>query len=212
MKPKNRYQWLQASAANFSKKPLAYQEYIEMPLEVIKDARILDYGCGNGGDAMVFCKNGGFVDVADILKENLFATRKNCEAAGLRISKFIYLEHSDRINVDKETYDVISSNGVLHHIEFVEPVIDELWRVTKMGGLLYVMLYSEFLLEEHLDKICAWGGNWNHLFGTLTDGCDYTTFYTPDKVKNVFKGFELLESCLFFNNQFRIYKLKKVKK
>ena len=212
MKPKNRDQWLQAGASQFSKKPLEYSEYLKIPKEEIADKNVLDYGCGNGGDAIALMSNDAIVDVCDILRENLFATRKNTEAINLKINRYILLEHSDRIGVPDKTYDMISSNGVLHHIEYVTPVIEELWRVLKDEGYLYVMLYTEFLLEHYLDKICDWGGNWNHLFGTLTDGCDYTTFYTPDKVINTFKGFQLIEYALFFNNYFRIYKLKKVNK
>lgn len=213
MKPTNRYQWLQASRDFFSL-PLLFTTV--MPVDFsLEEKRILDYGCGNGRDAIEFAKLGAVVDCADILRENLQRAKETFFTSKLFSSEdnFIYLEDSDKIPVEDETYDIINCSGVLHHIENINSVIDEFWRVLKKGGLVYCMLYSEFLLEYHLPKLIMRSEKrWQERFGMLTDRCDYATFYTPEKAEELFKGkFKILEHKLYYNNYFRIYKLQKIK-
>jgi len=47
------------------------------------------------------------------------------------------------MNFDDEFFDFVHCSGVLHHTSNVEKGIQELSRVTKKGGVLYIMIYGK---------------------------------------------------------------------
>ena len=211
MKPSNREQWKTASDNDFTGDHLEFKQAINFNFKDFKNMKVLDYGCGAGKMGMEFARHGAKVTCADIVKENIEVARSNFQSAKLQ-GDFIYLEDSDAIPKGNEYFDIVWCFGVLHHIENVEPVIQELKRVLKKGGIIYVMLYTEFLIEKTLNEMIK--NNiypWNMGFGFITDKCDYSRFYSADKVYITFKDFKMLEYGLFHNRQFRIYKLRRIR-
>ena len=205
---KYRCDWAQAVIYP-SGRALDYLEVMPIKAEEVKNKLVLDYGCGGGRDLFVFDYFGAECVGVDIVKSNLkFAKCKVPNA------NFFYLEDNDKLPFKDKMFDIINSNGVIHHIkDNVTSVINELKRVLKDDGVMYVMLYSEFLAELHKNRIEELQKNtgkcFEEVFGDITDDCDYTMFYDMKKAEELFADFIIEESKLYNNHQFRIFKLKK---
>lgn len=166
---------------------------------------ILDYGSGPGADASQYLKRCNTVTLVDIVPENLQKAEQNLKSLGLNDkATFVLIEQSHVIPLPDETYDIINSNGVLHHIREPLPVIQTLHRLIKSDGLFYCMLYTkhhELVLQPVIQQFQAQGLSYEEASGRATDGKDipYTKFYSEQE------GIELLRSAGFKVNDIRLY-------
>jgi len=105
--------------------------------------RVLDLGAGEGADAIRLARLGYEVDAVDI------------SAAGAeKIEKFASMEGvSDKVRVHRtdardfaatNDYDIVISNGLLHYIDYKEPVVQAMQAATRAGGLNVVSLWSTY--------------------------------------------------------------------
>lgn len=114
---------------------------VEMPLADLAGKHVLEIGPGGGGHSCLFKKHGARVTVADITPERaLSATRKLSLMAGSTSTGFN--ADGENLPFTDNSFDIVYSNGVLHHSENTDKCIDEVLRVLKPGGLAVIMLYS----------------------------------------------------------------------
>lgn len=109
-------------------------------LETIQGKSVLDDGCGGGRYTAAWRKLGAKPAVGvDISEINIGDARRRAEAAGLDGIEF---ELSDVLNLRfaADTFDIVFSNGVLHHTTDWRRGINELVRVMKPGGLGWLYL------------------------------------------------------------------------
>ncbi len=103
----------------------------------VRDQRILDIGCGIGGPAFVLAeKYGAYVVGIDIEPELI--ERAQLRAKELKLDsrcEFLLVEPGPMIFPD-ESFDVVSSSGVIMQIEDKQQVFAEALRVLKPGGVL----------------------------------------------------------------------------
>lgn len=113
----------------------------EMPLADLAGKRVLEIGPGGGGHSCLFKKYGAEVVVADLTPERaLSATRKLSLMAGPASAGFN--ADGEHLPFRDSSFDIVYSNGVLHHSENTDRCIEEVFRVLKPGGLAVIMLYS----------------------------------------------------------------------
>lgn len=114
---------------------------VEMPLAELVGKTVLEIGPGGGGHSCLFKKHGAKVIVADITPERaLSATRKLSLMAGPPSAGFN--ADGENLPFSDNSFDIVYSNGVLHHSEDTDKCIDEVYRVLKPGGKAVIMLYS----------------------------------------------------------------------
>lgn len=117
---------------------------VEMPLAELAGKRVLEIGCGAGGHSALFARHGAVVTAVDITEKRVAATA----------AKFRLLEDDalgcGAMQADAEalpfkdgSFDIVYSNGVLHHTHDTEKALNEAFRVLKPGGLAIVMLYCK---------------------------------------------------------------------
>jgi SAM-dependent methyltransferase len=117
---------------------------------------VYEYGCGGGSDMLSYLRRGNVVTGSDIVPRNLDVARERIVAANYTEGvdfELLLLENSYPIPKPDNHYDIISSHGVLHHIKDPAPVVRELFRICKPGGLIYVMLYSDVLWDHHWPRM-----------------------------------------------------------
>jgi len=109
---------------------------------VAKGGKLLEIGHGMGTDLLSFCEYGAEVYGIDITEGHHRLTKKNFELHG----KTCTLKLCDAADIDfpNNYFDVVYSNGVLHHTPDTIRCISEAHRVLKPGGLLIVSLYYTF--------------------------------------------------------------------
>ena len=104
---------------------------------------VLDLGCGDGNSALFFQKHFSNLKYfgLDVSKESIAIASKK----GLTDAEFTHYNGLD-IPFEDNTFDIILIACVLHHINFElhEKVLQEVKRVLKKGGRLYIFEHNPF--------------------------------------------------------------------
>ena len=101
--------------------------------------RVLEIGCGNGADAVMFAAHGARYVGVDLTQKAVDGTRRHLALEGLEGR--CDLANVERLDCDDDSFDIVYSYGVLHHTHSPERAMQEVWRVLKPGGVALVMLY-----------------------------------------------------------------------
>ncbi len=120
---------------------------------VAEGKKLLEIGHGMGSDLLEFCEYGAEVYGIDITEEHHRLTKKNFALH----DKECTLKLCDAANIDfpSNTFDVVYSNGVLHHTPDTVRCISEAFRVLRPGGGLIMSLYNTYS-AYHARRI-IWG-------------------------------------------------------
>jgi len=121
-----------------------YQEYAPWMPEVMgfnefKGARLLEVGCGMGTDLLQFARGGALCTGVDLTPRSVEVSSLHFGLYGMR-ADFV-LGDGERLPFANESFDVVYSNGVLHHTPDTAGGVRELHRVLRPGGTAKVMLY-----------------------------------------------------------------------
>jgi ubiquinone/menaquinone biosynthesis C-methylase UbiE len=107
-----------------------------------KDKKILEIGLGQGADSEQIIKRGGIWSGLDLTQESV-------ERVKLRL-KLRKLDYQDiqqgsalQIPFKSQSFDLVFSHGVLHHIPNIQKAQEEIHRVLAPNGKLVVMLYAK---------------------------------------------------------------------
>lgn len=163
-----------------------------IPFSSFRDKRLLETGCGAGFDAYEFLKRGAVYIGVDIAFENVVRTQKHLGFYGFYTE--IFGADAENLPFKAEKFDIIYSNGVLHHTPDIDQAFREAYRVLKKGGEFWVIVYHRnsifyFLtlwLFDHVSKL----GFLKHDFRHRLSMIEYTTS-TELPLVNVYTGAEL---------------------
>lgn len=138
------YLWKQSSGSREDRDPPIYHfDHIQesLLLEAPKGL-VLDAGCGGGIDLAHQASRQGVEAIGVDLSDG------GCQASFRRTwelpTAHVVQADLSRLPFEDETFDVVYSYGVLHHLESPEGGLRELVRVVKSGGQLAVYLYEDF--------------------------------------------------------------------
>ena len=125
------------------------------PSDLFGGKVILDAGCGSGKFSIALAKFGAKKVVGiDIGDDGLEFARKQQEKVSYG-QKVEYIYGSTfELPAEDETFDLVWSNGVIHHTLNYEKCVYEFNRVLKKGGTLFLHVNGSFgLYELLLDKL-----------------------------------------------------------
>lgn len=172
---------------------LFYEDFL--PFAELDGQRCLDFGCGPAHDvvALLEWSNASRVVGADISTRSIAEAeaRVTLHDTSGRAELALLDEGQVRLPFEDGSFDLVVSSGVLHHIENVEDVLNELNRVLAPGGRMRLMVYNRDSVYVHLHV--AWklqlmekidrGRSLEDAFRRATDGetCPRSVFYTPEE-------------------------------
>lgn len=107
--------------------------------EKARGLRVLEIGCGNGADGVMFARAGADYTGVDLTETAVEATRRHFAVENLK-GEF-RIENAERLSFADESFDIVYSYGVLHHTPRPERAFAEVHRVLKPGGRALLMLY-----------------------------------------------------------------------
>lgn len=186
-----------------------YGVYAPWMHEVMEFARhpgkkVVEIGGGMGTDLAQFAKHGAIVTDYDLSSGHLEHAKRNFALRGLD-AEFV---HGDAENMpfEDDTFDVVYSNGVIHHTPNTQTVIGEIRRVLKPGGHAIIMVYAENSLHYWRNLVKEIGLDQGQLAArSIGDIMSETVeisehgsrplvkVYTPARLKRMFGRFERLQ-------------------
>lgn len=117
--------------------------------------RVLEIGGGMGTDLAQFARGGAIVTDIDLSSGHLELAREHFALRGLH-GEFV-LHDAESLVFDDNSFDIVYSNGVLHHTPNTGHVVREARRVLKPGGRAIVMMYAENSLHYWRNLVWAIG-------------------------------------------------------
>jgi len=117
--------------------------------------RVLEIGCGMGTDLLQFSRGGARCTAVDI-------TPRSIEIARHRFALYnqpgsFLLSDAEHLPFRSESFDVVYSNGVLHHTPDTQGSIDEVHRVLRKGGTAKIMVYHRNSLNYWVEIVARRG-------------------------------------------------------
>ena len=102
--------------------------------------KVLDVGCGNGYVLFQYARHGAEVTGVDLTQTAVELSLKRFALAQIS-GTFLQVDGS-KLPFPDNSFDIVCSMGVLHHVSDPKPMVDDISRVLKPGGQLIVMLYN----------------------------------------------------------------------
>lgn len=116
---------------------------------------LLEVGCGMGSDLLQFARGGARVTGLDYTPRSVEISRRRFALYDVP-GKFT-LGDAENLPFPDATFDVVYSNGVLHHTPDTQRAIHEVHRVLKPGGVAKIMLYHRSSLYYWLSIVLKHG-------------------------------------------------------
>lgn len=140
------FEGLKPGSKEFFERSLAFRSQIEqpwlpelVPFHAMGGLKVLEIGFGPGFDALSFMSHGAIYSGIDITPENVKRTRSHLGYYGY--SPDVREADAEKLPFPAGSFDVVYSNGVLHHTPHIELAFAEAARVLRPGGDFYVVLY-----------------------------------------------------------------------
>ncbi|MEW6202383.1 MAG: class I SAM-dependent methyltransferase [bacterium] len=114
-------------------------ELMEFNLHI--DERILEIGVGQGVDHSMFTRNGADTYGIDLTFKHLEITGKRFDFLGLKPK--LTQADAEQLPFRDNSFDLVYSWGVIHHVPDMQSVINEIHRVLKPGGKVIAMFYHK---------------------------------------------------------------------
>lgn len=113
---------------------------------------VLEIGCGNGADGVLWAENGADYTGVDLTQTAVDATRNHF--AGLGLKGTFQKENAERLTFPDNHFDLVYSYGVLHHTKRPGRAFAEVNRVLKPGGRAILMLYHRHSFNYYVRILC----------------------------------------------------------
>lgn len=178
----------------------------EMPINELAGKRVLEIGSGSGANSALFKKHGADIVSVDITPGRVISTALKFRLVPGGPGR-AYQADAERLPFRDESFDVVYSNGVLHHSEDTGQCISEVLRILKPGGLAVLMLYSRYSANFYLN-ILPRGLGTGYFFkhpmaewvGLVTEGTPkhgsvknpITRVYSEKGIRNLLSDFEII--------------------
>src|SRR6202521_3955940 len=110
-----------------------WRQYGAKLLGSVKGCRVLDYGCGQGEEAVYLARMGAHVTAIDISPVGVRLTKERARLNGVGDRVGAMLMRCDPTEFPSESFDVIHGFGILHHIGLRIGMM-EIKRLLRPGG------------------------------------------------------------------------------
>jgi len=116
------------------------RKYLSLAIRYIETSSIqkeaLDYGCGSGNLTQHMIALGFYVVSADIAENFLKLIKEKYSHTGQ--SEILKINGQDLSNIENNRFDFVATYSVLHHVPDYLRIIEEMVRVVKPGGIIYI--------------------------------------------------------------------------
>jgi ubiquinone/menaquinone biosynthesis C-methylase UbiE len=135
----------------------AYEPFMSEVLDYEGAAGLsaLDVGCGQGIDLCEYALKGANVTGIDLTPRHCELARRHLDELGLEGS--IMVGDAEDLPFANETFDRVSSNGVLHHTPDMARALSEIHRVLRRGGRATIIVYNRDSGLYWIEQVLRYG-------------------------------------------------------
>lgn len=112
---------------------------------------LLEVGCGIGYDIAHWAEYGLRVNAIDLTPFAVKMARQRLKLAGY--DGQVKVGNAESLDFFDESFDLVTSFGVLHHTPDTQGAIDEIYRVLRRNGKTIVILYHKYSWMVFLSKV-----------------------------------------------------------
>jgi ubiquinone/menaquinone biosynthesis C-methylase UbiE len=116
---------------------------------------VLDVGCGQGIDLCEYALAGATVTGIDLTPRHVELARLHLDALGLEGT--VIEGDAENMPFDDDTFDRVSSNGVLHHTPDLPRAIAEVHRVLRRAGTATIIVYNRDSGYYWIEQVLKYG-------------------------------------------------------
>lgn len=197
---------------------------VEMGAIDLESKRVLEIGSGAGAHSCLFKRRGADVTAIDLTPARALSTARKLALAYGPGPARAYQADAENLPFQDESFDIVYSNGVLHHSEDTVRCIAEVHRVLRPGGRAVIMLYARHSANYWLSIVprallsgeiftrpeAEWVGRVTEgtpRFGTTRN--PITRVYSARGMRDLFSAFrvERLRKCSFHFDHFAVPRL-----
>lgn len=173
--------------------------------------KVLEIGCGRGTDLLQYAKSGSKVFGIDLTESAIKKTKQMFLVYGLDADLRV-CNAEDLSCFDNNSFDVVYSFGVLHHTPDTQKAINEVYRVLKLGGKAFIMIYAKgfnYLFKLFYNHLLRMEFLNHSLVETISlhsefrRNCPLTKMYSKKQARNIFHNFRDIRIEKLHNPQFK---------
>lgn len=116
--------------------------------ELVNGKRVLEIGCGMGTHAEMLVRRGAHLTAIDQTTFAVKSTNRRLALGNLRAE--ISQQDAETLGFRDRSFDVVWTWGVIHHSKSTEKCVDQIARVLRPGGRLFMMVYYRPSLVYYL--------------------------------------------------------------
>lgn len=132
-----------------------FKSYIELCKELIPaGSTILDCGCGIGLSSYLLAKIGFKVIGIDMSPLFISEAKKRY---GNQPNLIFFIGDANKMSFAEHSFDAVCSFDLLEHVNDLNGVLKEMYRVLKDSGLLIIFMPNHLNPFEHLNRCLKWG-------------------------------------------------------
>lgn len=168
--------------------------------EIPMDATVLEAGCGTGQLSIFLSRYNRQVYGIDISKGSLVEAKKFVTKNSVKNVTFYRMNIFNHCFVEN-TFDVIISNGVLHHTHSAKKAFGKLCKILKRDGIIIIGLYHKFgRIFHNLRKVIIkkFGSNFDILDKKLRESISSKKTYAwyKDQYENPSESLHTLKEVI----------------
>ena len=123
---------------------------LRISLDWLPESRrsLLDYGCGNGAQTLLFASDFEQLVGVDITESSLVEFQREAEALGLADRVHLHVSAGETIPLDDDSVDCVVCFEVLEHVSNEASVLSEIHRVLHPNGILIMSVPNRWWIFE----------------------------------------------------------------
>lgn len=128
---------------------------VEIDLATVRGKRVLEIGCGGGGQGLILGTHGAELVSSDLCLERTLPAARKIRMLG--IDGEACQADAESLPFKDNLFDIVFSQGVLHHTPRTEVTIQHVHRVLKPGGVAYIGLYARHSFHYYVTTFLYMG-------------------------------------------------------